>query len=273
MPTPRFTRFRRATSAPEKEIKRNEAGERLLENGKVGVVLACATLAGDVRWSIAHQYSLSQVFNHDPQNPFHFATYFQVGARPFEYARNLVVQHFLEKTDAEWLYFWDADQEVPDNWWHVLTMRTPEGKPPDIVSGTTFCWVGTPNPAARLRHNQYDLDEQGRCYNITPKHPSMPYEVNIVGTACMAIRRHVLEALGPHPFKVTTWPDGRIRSSEDITFCFEARKKGFRIGVHPGVVFGHIKPIDLRGVADFASARLKMMKAGSKFTKEEMLSV
>lgn len=243
----RFRRDRKPNGNGHAPVARTEP------EGRVGVMIAVPSLTGFVRWSIANMAATAATYNHDPQCPWWFQMFWVNGARPFEYARNKIVRYFMENTTAEWCYMIDDDQEVPDNWFHLLRISDA-----DVVSGTTTCWAGVENSAVRMRVNQYTLDPQGRCTNITPPATNgSPYQVPVVGTGCMAVRRRVFEKLGMHPFKMTQCEDGSIMAGEDVYFCNEVNKAGFRISVHPQVKFGHLKTVDLNHVAEWAHNRMR----------------
>ena len=222
--------------------------------GKPGVLIAVPSLTGNIRWSIAHQFAkLGQLSNH-PGHPFEYSTLFKICVNPIQYARNQIVDAFMDNPAFEWLLMIDDDQEVPDNFWTLLMVEAA-----DIVLGMTFCWVGTDYVQGRLRVNQYTLNDKQQCVSIKPRHQSIPYEIDIGGTGCMAIRRRVIEKIGRNPFQFTHEDNGKVKASEDVGFCIKAKAAGFRIAVHPQVVFGHIKPLDLLQVSQWAESRFAMM--------------
>ena len=240
-----------------------------LINGKIGVLLAVPTFDGYVRWSIAHQFGASGLFNSDPSCPFLFQTLVQVGTTPVEYSRNLIVDHFMDKTECTWLYMWDSDQEVPDNWPALLMLRDSAR----VLSATTFCWVGNQYAAGRLRLNQYSLDEKGQCFNIAPASKDRPYFVPVVGTGCIAIHREVFDKIGRNPFEMTRYPSQRVKAGEDINFSIKAQRAGFQILVHPGVIFDHVKEVPLKQIGETISAVIHAKENNLQPTQEQMLSI
>lgn len=250
--------------------KFNKAGPKnpVRADGKIGVLLAVPTLSGNVNWSIAHQFGMAGMYNSDPGNPFHFSTLIQNGCTPVEYARNCIVEFFM-KSDATWLYMWDADQVVPDNWPALLMLRDHA----KILSATTFVWVGNQHVPWRLRLNHYSLDEKSQCYNIGPASKDQPYWVPIVGTACMAVHRDVFNKLGPHPFYMTHHETQRIKAGEDVNFCVDAQKAGFPILAHPRIIFDHVKQLPLMQVGETISGATHARINNLQPTVEQMLSV
>lgn len=250
---------------------------------KTRVLVAVLSLDGNVNWTIAHEFGRMMANSPDPRCPYNFSTHVKTGVRPVEYARNLVTELFMHEGEWEILLMIDHDQLMPQNWHGLFTVGGA-----DIVSGLTYCWVGNQFAAGRLRVNQYGVDDKMECFNIQPPPTNgKPYEAPIVGTGCIAIRRNVFEKLGcgredcdqhndakrPDPWYFTQKPLGRYRGSEDINFCVDARRNGFKIAVHPGVVFGHMKSVELSQIAEMIGAQSKMKAEGKTPTIEQMKSL
>ena len=234
---------------------------------RVKTFFAVPTVSGRVNWSIAHQMGRMMAYNADPSCPLAFTTYIMVGQRPVEYARNMIVREFL-KTDCHWLMMVDEDQVMPENFWELLRVPT------DIVSGKTYCWVGNGYLPGRLRVNQYGLDEKSQCFNVTPPEGvNMPYQVPVVGTGCIAIRRRVLETLGDKVFKFTYTDESKVIAGEDVNFCVAAQRAGYRVSVHPGVRFGHVKEVDLGQIEEYGNAYHEFKNSGRQHTQADMLSI
>ena len=244
---------------------------------KPTVLLAVPTLDGDVNWTIAHMFAGAMLANFRTDFPVQFGTHFQAGTNPVEFARNTIVEEFLDKTSFDWLMMIDADQVVPQNFWHLTGVRDAQ-----IVSGLTYTWVGNAFEAGRLRVNQYGIDDKSRCFNLPVPDDvvtnGQPYFVPVVGTGCIAIRREVFRpkeegGLGRNPFYFTRHPNGKTIGGEDINFSVDAQRAGFKIAVHPGVRFGHVKKMDIAQVDEFYRARKIFDAAGVQFTTEQLLSV
>ena len=239
---------------------------------KARIMFAVPSESGNVNWSIAHQMARMMWNTAQPECQMTFATTIKAGVRPIQYVRNQIAAEFLA-SDADWLIMVDDDQVVPENFWQLCTVQGA-----DVVSGKTYCWVGNGYKEGRLRVNQYGLVkrpeiEYPECYNLFPEPTDTPYPVQVIGTGCIAIRRHVLEALGPNPFQFTYKPNGSIQAGEDVNFSIRLANLGFNILVHPGVQFGHVKTIDLALVDEYAAARVQFEAAGRVHRPVDVLSI
>lgn len=77
------------------------------------------------------------------------------------------------------------------------------------------------------------------AYETLPEFPSEPFTAEIVGSAGMLVRKHVLDAIGDPWFEST---DG-LYLNEDIVFSQRIRAAGFQITVDPTARMGHILPL------------------------------
>jgi len=68
------------------------------------------------------------------------------------------------------------------------------------------------------------------------------FEIDAAGSAGMLIRRHVLDAIGDPWFRST----GGVILNEDVTFCADARKLGFRVWATADVTMGHLGIFNVR---------------------------
>lgn len=206
--------------------------------------------------------------------PFKFAIHIEPGKRGVDFARNAIVNTFMENTDDDWLMMIDDDEIVPEDFWKLCTINDV-----DVVSALTPVWVGNMDPETMLRVNNYGVDSKGRCYNLEMPDESVqqPYRVPVVGTGCIAIRRRVFapppNGLGLNPFYFTREDNQKIKAGEDINFSVNANKAGFVLAVHPQVWFDHMKEMPLRQVQTYYDARSKMEREGRRTTEEQRVSI
>jgi len=248
--------------------------DALEPNRKVGIFAAVPNMSGQVNFTTAMQFARAMASTGLQECPFRFGVHVEVGKRGPDYARNCIVQAFLNESDSDWLVMWDDDQVVPDNWWMLCTVRDA-----DVVSGLTPVWVANMDPETMLRVNNYGLDAQHRCFNLPMPDDKVtqPYRVPIVGTGCIAIRRRVFapkpKGVGTAPFFFTHMPDRKVQAGEDINFSVECNRAGFVLAVHPQVRFGHMKQLELWQVEQYYQARKAMELAGKQVTDEQRLSI
>lgn len=224
---------------------------------KQGVVIAIPAGDGSARARTIFEVYRAAMLSVQPDHPFFYEPAVLPECKPVELARNLLAKHFIEQTQAEYLFFLDADQELPENWPDLI------GKG-DIVSGLTWMWKPDQPPESRLQFNQLDLTPNGGTVTLVPKSMSEPYQVDLVGMACTVIRRRVFEKIGTQPFDVRQDTDGAILDGEDIRFCRKARSAGFQITIIPTVVVEHYKRVGLRAMLGTITAMASRFSAKSQ---------
>lgn len=267
--------FSTTPPAPVVNIAEMRSKRHSLQPGrKEQVFLAVPTADGNVHFSIALMMARALASNYIPECPFQFSIHTEVGKKPIDYSRNCIVRTFLHETDADWLVMIDADQVVPDNFWHLCAVSDA-----DVVAAPVPVWVGNMDPESMLRVNVYGVDEKSRCYNLPPPPANMkqPYRVPIVGTGAIAIRRRVFApkpaGVGETPFYFTYLEDRKVRGGEDINFSVDCQRAGFVLAVHPNVPFDHMKELPLGQVGVYYDARKKMETEGRTLTQEQVLSI
>lgn len=166
--------------------------------------------------------------------------------------RNLAAQHFLDKTQAEWLFFVDTDMGFePDALERLLVAADPVERP--VVGGLCFA----------LKHMNPDGANGFRVLPVptlfmfakNPKQgvgfanrfrypPETLVQVAGTGAAFILIHRSVLvqirEKYGDAWFNFAAYGDG-AQVSEDLSFCWRVNAVGRRIFVHTGVKTTHHK--------------------------------
>lgn len=92
-------------------------------------------------------------------------------------------------------------------------------------------------------HEPVTLNDHGSLIVPGP-HQTGLWQVPLVGTAGMLVRRHVLDRLGDPWFTVPVAP-GQQRQSEDLEFCRKVGAAGFPIYVDLDTVIGHITRVEV----------------------------
>lgn len=266
-----------ASSPPAPIVNIAEARSRrdaLQPNRKTGVFIAIPTVSGSVNFSIAMLFARAMASSRLAECPFDFTVHIEAGKRGIDYARNCIVQTFLQDSNADWLYMIDDDQVVPENFWELCAVRDA-----DVVSALCPVWVCNMDPEAMLRVNNYGVDAQHRCYNlpIPGDEVKQPYRVPVVGTGAIAIRRRVFapkpHGVGNVPFFFTHEPSRKVQAGEDVNFSVECNKAGLVLAAHPGVRFDHVKELGLWQVDAYYKARHAMEIAGKSLSDEQRVSI
>jgi hypothetical protein len=193
--------------------------------------------------------------------PFRFSTGLLENVEPTEYARNILVTAALDqkgknKIDAIWFVDEDMKPTFPDSF-EMLDIDA------DIVAGIAPI-LGKDITKPSFTWNLYkEVTEPGKVNDTSffPIRPegTAPMDVDGIGTACMIIKRHVLEdrRLWLAPDKVEgvvplfQWPraiTGATLGTDDLDFCRRARSLGYTIKAAPNVRWGHLKEVDLHWI-------------------------
>lgn len=190
--------------------------------------------------------------------------HYERGSSPVDLARNRICHQFL-KTDCDTLWMIDDDTIPPANFPELLAVDA------DIV--TPIIPGAQPLPTGRLglfnvaymknpKGNWRTMDWEVRDTGVI--------DIDAAGTGCMLIKRHVIEdprmrlpgqfidVFGetrvlddddpPAIFEIRRKPNGEWLSGEDLTFSDRAKRLGYSIKLHTGVVCGHLKEVDLKDI-------------------------
>lgn len=143
--------------------------------------------------------------------------------------RNLLAQEFLAQTDAQWMLLLDSDicwtQDV-----RLFAALRP------IASETTISvapYFSFNRGSREVKPTIFDWD-----LNPMTEITAEPFPVYAAGTGCMLIHRKILEKVW-----FVQHEDGRYL--EDIGFCLEVQKAGFRIMCDARIRLGHTKQITI----------------------------
>lgn len=93
----------------------------------------------------------------------------------------------------------------------------------DIVGPMTNYCAGIQKVTLPCYHDELELDKQAMGWSLN--HNGETKDVNWVIGFCMAFRRSLWDDIGP--FDESIWPC----SGEEIIFCLDAKKKGYKVGV------------------------------------------
>lgn len=176
--------------------------------------------------------------------------------------RNLAVQHFLDETPHEWLFWIDTDMGFEVDALDRLFMAADVDSRP-VVGGLCFALkqIGSDGfsghrvaPLPTLFGIVKDKDGKVGFVTRTRYKPNTVMQVAGTGSAFILIHRSVLEEIrrkhGDEWYELVSYEDRRT-ISEDLSFCWRVADAGFPIFVHTGVKTTHHKEIYL-GEADYS---------------------
>ncbi|MBI4141543.1 glycosyltransferase family 2 protein [Candidatus Woesearchaeota archaeon] len=145
--------------------------------------------------------------------------------------RNIIIKRMLEKK-YDYLFFADTDVLLPpDAIEKLLSIDQP------IASGVYLGGQKFPDGTkiAPVLYELTDKEDYLKSVPINDVMEDLVYEVAASGMGCLLIRKEVLE-------KVKLRYSEKIMSGEDILFCHDARKLGYRTFVNTAVRCTHMVP-------------------------------
>lgn len=175
--------------------------------------------------------------------------------------RNMAVSHFLDKTEADWLFFIDTDMGFrPDALDQLLFAASADQRP--VVGGLCFAMkhmggdgqggqrvLPVPTLFMFAKNPKQGIGFANRF--IYP--PETLVQVAGTGAAFLLMHRSVLEQMrdryGDHWFDFVQYGDG-AQVSEDLSFCWRLNEMRIPIFVHTGVKTTHHKELWL-GEGDY----------------------
>lgn len=164
-------------------------------------------------------------------------------------SRNLIVRHFLDNTEDDWLFMIDGDEFLTLSAFDKLARAADSTKVP-IISGLCF---GNKSPV--------DIEPSPCIFVYNSDNVFVPYynypedrvvEIAAAGAGCLLVHRSVLEAVRKQEEETSgkdwAWfQDGPAGHntwlSEDIMFSLRVASAGFRMHAHTGAVFPHHKEL------------------------------
>ena len=185
----------------------------------------------------------------------------QVNACVIHWARNDLLAR--RRKDADFVLFCDDDIVLEKD-----TLERLLAHKKDIVAGLCTKRVDPPEPVFR----QW-LDEIQNYGIILKWQEGKLVEVDATGTGLLLISQKVIEEMAQayHPESYAEYGDGfwfeflrgpqNKEWGEDVSFCWKARRLGYRLFVDTSIVPGHVGEYPY-GVADYLEYQAAVMKAG-----------
>lgn len=175
----------------------------------------------------------------------------QVGSGGIVSGRNSVTKSFLDNSEAEWLFWIDADMGFDeDTVDRLIDAADPVERP--VMGGLAFALKQDgQKPMGAIRYRAvptvYSFVDTGKDVGFTPRfdYPrDRVVECSATGGAIVLIHRTVLEGIrlkfGDVWYDHLTHPSGTI-FSEDLSFCIRVAALDLQLYVHTGVKTTHDK--------------------------------
>lgn len=267
--TRKKTGFPKMLENRPKTITRFPQAVKPVEQDPEQIYIAVPTTGGKIHVSMLGFLNTIMACNHSDKAPWKFNMSITSDKRPVEYARNVLCGLFL-RSDCEKMYFIDSDMIPPENALNLLDVDA------DIVIGQAFKFDHAAKDGSRMEAIKlcaFHYNEGAHVFEpVVPDEGEQIVPVSGGGTACMVIKRRVLEdprmhldpeyqgndgsvrnlagetdreEWAPAIFRTKTKPNGEILRGEDLDFCRRAQLLGYSVVCHLGVRFGHAKNIDL----------------------------
>ncbi len=144
-----------------------------------------------------------------------------VSSQPTDKVRNMLVK---EAINRECDYVWFIDDDMLVNKVHLEVLLSLNQ---DICAALTFQRERPHPPAARKDCKPIEIEDDS--FNIV--------EVDEMGAACMLIKINVFKKM-KFPWFKREWKDDKVWG-EDLYFANYARRCGFKIYVHTGLICDH----------------------------------
>lgn len=152
------------------------------------------------------------------------------------YNRNVSAQKAL-KENFDWLLYWDADTTASPADFIYKLIDTGFRKDASII--------GAPCRLKTLDEKKWNCAIKHECkfVNFTGELPSLPFEVDVIGTGLMLVKVSSLNGLAKPLFTITdTWDEQNDRVGfwpEDWGFCEKMKANGGIIIAEPSIQTTH----------------------------------
>ena len=191
--------------------------------------------------------SIMQIIRQQPKRVGSF--YCVEGLGLLAKSRNIMVKHFLDNTEDDWLLMLDSDERFTAETFSLLCATADETERP-IVAGLYFAalWEG---PNLRPVPLIFTADEEKGLQPWDGYPRDSVVQIAAAGTGALLMHRSALtklRELAGEGAKDWAWfQDGPIGNnkwlSEDLMFCSKLTQAGIPIHAHTGAVLQHHKSI------------------------------
>lgn len=170
----------------------------------------------------------------------------------------------MKDNDADWICMVDNDMAMPEN---LLDAVKDAPADADIVCPTFYMWAQNDLKLTLC----WGMD--GVPTGIVSKLGPGYHELTKCGTGVIFIKPKVFRALEYPYFRYLHNEDGSMTGTEDIQFCLNARKAGFKIYGTTAVKVGHYHSVELGSLWDWYDQRKAQVEAEKVLDSSEPVSV
>lgn len=165
-------------------------------------------------------------------------------------SRNILVSHFLDNTEDDWLLMLDSDERMSLDAFDKLTKAANAQERP-IVAGLYFAALWQ---EAGLRPVPliFDVNEDGKIAPLDAYPKDEIIRIKAAGTGCLLMHRSALKKIrdNANALQGDMWcwfQDGPIGGgkwlSEDLSFCARLQQLDIPMYAHTGAILDHHKDI------------------------------
>jgi hypothetical protein len=164
-------------------------------------------------------------------------------------SRNIMVKHFLDNTQDDWLLMLDSDERIAPETFDLLC-ATADAVARPVVAGLYFAalWDG---PNLRPVPLIFNASEENGLQPWDNYPENQVVDIAAAGTGCLLMHRSALQKLrelaGEEQHDWAWFQDGPIGGnkwlSEDLMFCSRLSQIGIQMVAHTGAILQHHKPM------------------------------
>lgn len=160
----------------------------------------------------------------------------------FAAARNAIAASVVALVDSDlpdFVFWCDSDVILPS---HAITSLLSSSK--DFITGVYFQRQRPFWPLIYIYDPSGGLDHKGTFRQLVEWPENVVGPIDGCGFGCVLTSVKLLKSINPPWFE---WQ----KFGEDFTFCLNARKAGFQLHVHTGVMCGHLRDPEPATVDDY----------------------
>lgn len=156
---------------------------------------------------------------------------FEIGSLIYNARNNLAMKAI--QSGYDYVLWFDSDMQFnPDTFQRLYDTLVKTGA--DMVSGLYFRRVP---PYTPVIFKKLDIKDDGCEYENYDDYPHEPFEVEGIGFGCVLMKTEALLNVALEHGNMFA-PIGGV--GEDLSYCWRARKCGYKIFLDPSIKLGHV---------------------------------